>query len=79
MLGESGTLAPLPIIKDVTDLDNDSFTYPIITGEYTLGKTLPKWESSEVLIHSELKKPEPVFIKLDKDNIKEEIERLNNE
>jgi methionyl-tRNA synthetase len=78
-LGETGTLAPLPTLKDVHDLDDNSFEYPIITGDYALGENLQKWESAPIKVGTQLSKPKPLFVKLDKANIETEIERLKGE
>ena len=43
MLGGTGTFSPLPRIDEVTDLDDDSRHYPIITGDYELGRTVAPW------------------------------------
>ncbi len=72
-LGGSGTFAPQPRIEEVTDLDDDSREYPVITGDYS---QMPSWESRPVVPGTPIAKPTPVFTKLDDSIVTEELERL---
>ncbi|WP_159621436.1 methionine--tRNA ligase [Ruania rhizosphaerae] len=72
-LGGSGTFAPQPRIEEVTDLDDDSREYPVITGDYS---QMPSWESRPVVPGTSIAKPTPVFTKLDDSIVTEELERL---
>lgn len=64
---------PMPRIDEVTDLDDASRTYPIITGEYS---TTPKWQSRDVILGTPIAKPTPIFAKLDPSVVEEENARL---
>ena len=75
-LGGTGTFSPLPRIDEVTDLDDDSRHYPIITGDYELGRTVAPWASSPIVPGTPVAKPVPVFTKLDDSIVEEELERL---
>ena len=75
-LGGTGTFSPLPRIDEVTDLDDDSRHYPIITGDYELGRTVAPWASKPLVPGTPVGKPSPVFTKLDDSIVEEELERL---
>lgn len=74
-LGGTGTFAPMPRIEEVTDLDDASRSYPIITGDY--GDTAA-WESVPVVPGTPVGKPTPVFTKLDDDIVEQEIARVRD-
>ncbi|GEK21351.1 methionine--tRNA ligase [Cellulomonas xylanilytica] len=74
--GRTGTFSPLPRIDEVTDLDDDSRHYPIITGDYELGRTVAPWRSEPLVTGTPVAKPVPVFTKLDDSIVEEELERL---
>ena len=75
--GRTGTFSPLPRIDEVTDLDDDSRHYPVITGDYELR---PDGRAVGVERRScrgrRSAKPVPVFTKLDDSIVEEELERL---
>ncbi|MFC4613664.1 methionine--tRNA ligase [Cellulomonas algicola] len=71
-LGGSGTLAPMPRIDEVEDLDDASRSYPIITGDYA---ATPRWASVPLVPGAAVDKPVPVFTKLDDAIVEEEIAR----
>lgn len=73
--GGTGTVAPQPRIDEVTDLDDESRQYPVITGDYRLGETLAAWASRPVVPGTPVGKPTPVFTKLDDSIVEEEIAR----
>ncbi|MCK9794780.1 methionine--tRNA ligase [Isoptericola sp. 4D.3] len=73
-IGGTGTFAPQPRIDEVTDLDDDSRRYPVITGDYGF----PSWESHPVTPGTAIAKPTPVFTKLDDSIVEEELERLRD-
>jgi len=75
-LGGTGTFAPLPRIEEVTDLDDESRRYPVITGDYAIGRTLGAWASTPLLPGIPVAKPTPVFAKLDDAIVEEELDRL---
>lgn len=74
--GGIGTFSPLPRIDEVTDLDDPSRRYPVITGDYRRGETLPVWQPRAVVPGTPVEKPTPVFTKLDDDMVETELERL---
>jgi methionyl-tRNA synthetase len=71
-LGGTGTFAPQPRIDEVTDLDDDSRRYPVITGDYAVGA---RWASVPVVPGTPVAKPTPVFTKLDDAIVEQEIAR----
>jgi methionyl-tRNA synthetase len=72
LLGGTGIHAPMPEIREVSDLDGGP-GYPILTGDYTVGA---KWESVELEAGRPLQPPKPVFRKLDPSIVDEELARL---
>ncbi len=76
VLGGTGTFSPLPRIDEVTDLDDASRAYPIITGDYELGRTVAPWASQPLVAGTPVAKPTPVFTKLDDSIVEEELDRL---
>lgn len=78
-LGGSGIFSPLPRLEEVDDLDKPGFSYPIITGDYRLGETLHPWESEPLTIGAEVPKPSPIFEKIPKEAIGEELARFEQE
>ncbi len=75
-MGGSGTFAPKPRIDEVSDLDDDSRRYPVITGDYA---GFPAWASVPVVPGTPIAKPTPVFTKLDDSIVEEELDRLRAE
>ncbi|MBN0042320.1 methionine--tRNA ligase [Cellulosimicrobium cellulans] len=73
--GGTGTFAPQPRIDEVTDLDDDSRHYPVITGDYRAAG-LATWEPKPVVPGTPVGKPTPVFTKLDDSIVEEELDRL---
>jgi len=75
-LGGSGTVSPMPELREVTDLD-DGRPYPILTGDYRQGETLPQWRSYPVVPGTPVAAPTPIFTKLDVAAVvEEELGRL---
>ena len=72
VLGGSGTVAPMPEIREVEDLDGGP-SYPILTGEYSAA---PAWRRRPVAVGAPVAKPAPVFTKLDPSVVDEELARL---
>jgi len=72
--GGVGEIAPQPRIEEVTDLDDPSFAYPIITGDYEAMKGT--WGRRELQAGTPVAKPSPVFTKLDESIVEEELDRL---
>jgi methionyl-tRNA synthetase len=74
-LGGTGTVSPMPRIREVEDLDGGP-GYPILTGDYRRGDTLPPWGAAPVVPGSRVPPPAPVFRKLDESVVEEELARL---
>ena len=75
VLGGAGTVAPMPEIREVEDLDGGP-SYPILTGEYS---GFPAWARRPVVPGTKVDKPAPVFTKLDPSIVDEELARLAGE
>jgi methionyl-tRNA synthetase len=71
-LGGSGRFAPMPEIRDVSDLDGGP-GYPVLTGDY---QTAAGWASTPLPAGRPLASPKPVFRKLDPSIVDEELARL---
>jgi methionyl-tRNA synthetase len=76
-LGGSGTVSPMPRIVEVEDLDGGP-GYPILTGDYRRGHTLPAWGPSPVVPGTPVPPPVPIFRKLDDSVVAEELARLED-
>ena len=74
--GGTGTVSPMPRIEEVRDLDDESRGYPVITGDYRRGVTLPAWEPRAVVPGTPVGAPTPVFTKLDDSMVEDEIARV---
>jgi len=74
-LGGTGTVSPLPEIREVEDLDGGP-TYPVLMGDYTLGETVAAWESAPIVAGTPVPAPRPIFRKLDDSVVEEELARL---
>ncbi|WP_432561071.1 methionine--tRNA ligase [Kineococcus sp. SYSU DK003] len=62
--GGTGTVSPLPELREVTDLD-DGRPYPVLTGDYRRGETLPQWAPHPIVPGTPVAAPTPIFTKLD--------------
>jgi methionyl-tRNA synthetase len=74
-LGGTGTVSPMPQIQEVDDLDGGP-GYPILTGTYRRGETLPAWAPAPIVPGTPVPAPVPVFRKLDESVVAEELARL---
>jgi methionyl-tRNA synthetase len=72
-LGGDGTVAPMPKIEEVDDLDGGP-SYPVITGDYS---GFPEWRRRPVVPGTPVAKPSPIFTKLDPSVVDEELARLD--
>ncbi|CAA9439071.1 MAG: Methionyl-tRNA synthetase [uncultured Quadrisphaera sp.] len=72
-LGGTGVFQPMPSIVEVTDLDDPSFGYPILTGDYSAA---PPWAPRPVVPGTPVGPPSPIFTKLDDAIVEEELARL---
>lgn len=75
-LGGAGTFSPMPHVEEVEDLDRPGFTYPIITGEYELGKNVHPWRSEPLIEGAPVGQPKPIFEKIPKEAVQEELDRF---
>ena len=73
VMGGEGEFMPMPVAKEVTDLD-DGRPYRIITGEYS---ATPRWQPRDVAPGTPIAKPKPAFKKFDPAVVEEELERMN--
>jgi methionyl-tRNA synthetase len=74
-LGGTGTVSPMPEIREVEDLDGGP-GYPILAGNYRRGETLPAWGPTPIVPGTPVPPPNPVFRKLDDSVVTEELARL---
>jgi methionyl-tRNA synthetase len=72
LMGGQGVHAPMPELREVSDLDGGP-DYPIITGDYRVGA---RWESVPLEAGRPLAPPKPVFRKLDPSIVDDELARL---
>ena len=66
VIGGQGELMPMPRLEVVRDLDDDSRSYPVITGDYS---ATPRWERRPVEVGAPVAKPTGVFTKFDADQV----------
>ena len=71
--GGTGDLQPMPRIEEVSDLDDGSRAYPVITGDYS---GVRAWRRTPVAVGAFVAKPTLVFTKLDPSVVNEELARL---
>ncbi len=72
MLGRSGTLGPLPQVREVDDLDGGP-SYPVLMGEYSPAVA---WAREPIAAGTPVQPPTPVFTKLDVGIVEQELARL---
>ena len=72
VFGGTGQVEATPRIDEVTDLDDSSITYPVITGDY---RGAHAWASVPVTVGTPIAPPKPVFTKLDDSIVEEELAR----
>ncbi|GAA2784328.1 methionine--tRNA ligase [Saccharopolyspora taberi] len=63
LLGGTGVWSAQPELREVDDLDVPERQYPVLMGEYAAEQA--SWESREIEVGRPLKKPTPLFAKLD--------------
>jgi methionyl-tRNA synthetase len=72
LLGGVGVHAPMPEIREVSDLDGGP-AYPVLMGDYSGGA---RWASVPIEAGRPVDPPKPVFRKLDPSIVDEELARL---
>ncbi len=75
VMGGSGTVSPMPQIREVDDLDGGP-GYPVLMGDYRVGETVAAWRPEPVVSGTPIAAPTPVFRKLDDSIVEEELQRL---
>jgi methionyl-tRNA synthetase len=75
VMGGSGTVSPMPQIRDVDDLDGGP-GYRVLMGDYRVGETAAPWRREPVVPGTPVGAPTPVFRKLDDSIVAEELQRL---
>ena len=75
VMGGTGTVSPMPEIREVEDLDGGP-AYPVLMGDYS---SQARWESVPIVPGTPIAQPTPVFTKLDAEAVvREELERLEH-
>ncbi|HSK57323.1 MAG TPA: methionine--tRNA ligase [Jiangellales bacterium] len=74
LLGRTGGVAPMPAVREVTDLD-DGRPYPVLMLDRDPGEGLP-WGTRPIEPGTPVAPPTPVFRKLDDSVVEEELSRL---
>jgi methionyl-tRNA synthetase len=73
--GGTGTVSPMPEIREVDDLDGGP-GYPTLQGDYRVGATVAPWQPAAIVPGTPVPAPSPVFRKLDPSVVDEELARL---
>ena len=76
--GGTGTVSPMPEIREVEDLDGGT-PYPVLAGDYRRGETVAAWRSVPVVPGTPVPQPSPIFRKLDEGVVAEELARLTED
>ena len=63
LLGGKGVWAAQPEVREVSDLDEEGTTYPVLRGDYP--EEQARWGSTPIEVGRPLGKPTPLFAKLD--------------
>ena len=71
--GGTGNLQPMPRIEEVSDLDDGSRAYPVITGDYS---GVRAWRRTPVAVGASVAKPTLVFTKLNPSVVNEDLAGL---
>ncbi len=75
--GGTGTVSPLPQIREVDDLDGGP-GYPVLMGDYRVGETVSAWERAPITPGTVVPAPSPIFRKLDESVIADELGRMQD-
>ncbi|WP_297083164.1 methionine--tRNA ligase [uncultured Demequina sp.] len=75
-LGGEGTIAPMPQLNEVEDLDLPDRHYPVIQGDYSAAQGT--WGRRAVVPGTPIDKPSPVFVKLDDEIVEAELDRMRS-
>jgi methionyl-tRNA synthetase len=74
-MGGSGTVSPMPEIREVDDLDGGP-GYPVLMGDYT---GAARWSRTAIVPGTPVPTPSPVFRKLDDSVIAEELAQMRGD
>jgi methionyl-tRNA synthetase len=75
-LGFDRPFGDKPVIEEVTDLDDPTRHYPIITGDYSGS---PTWAREPIPAGQVIPPPSPIFTKLDDSIVELELSRLRDQ
>ncbi|MDR0365406.1 MAG: class I tRNA ligase family protein, partial [Bifidobacteriaceae bacterium] len=80
-LGFDRPFGDQPEVRQVSDLDDPSRSYPVITGEYGRdgARHAPNWEREAIPAGQAVPAPSPIFTKLDQSVVEEEDARLRGD
>ncbi len=73
MLGGQGEWSSMPRLEEVEDLDGGP-AYPVIRGDYAAGQAI--WARTRIVAGTPITSPTPLFTKLDRSVVDEELARL---
>jgi methionyl-tRNA synthetase len=76
--GGTGTVSPLPELREVEDLDGGP-GYPVLTGDYRLGENVVAWAPQPIVAGTPVPPAVPIFRKLDDSVVAAEVARLQQE
>ncbi len=72
LFGGKGIVAPLPIMKEVSDEYDPEFEYPILTGDYSVNNEAGAWKHYPLKSGISIEKPAPIFAKITPEMIEEQ-------
>jgi methionyl-tRNA synthetase len=75
--GGSGTVSPMPELREVQDLDGGT-AYPVLTNTYRVGENVAAWAQTPIVPGTPVPPACPIFRKLDESVVAEELERLKS-
>jgi methionyl-tRNA synthetase len=75
-LGGTGTVSPMPQIREVEDLDGGE-PYRVLMGDYRRGETLSGWAAVPIVPGAPVAPAVPIFRKLDDAIVEQELDRLS--
>ncbi|WP_084128930.1 methionine--tRNA ligase [Demequina sp. NBRC 110055] len=76
-LGGTDTMAPMPQMNEVDDLDIAGRHYPVIQGDYSSAHGT--WGRRDIVPGTPVDKPSPIFVKLDDSIVEDELQRMRGD